>query len=387
MHVTDAEEPAFERVQRNALLVGGLSLAACVAGAFFDSAQFFRSYLVAYLFCLGLALGSLGVMLLHNLVGGRWGALIRQILRAAMGTLPLMAILVIPLILGIPALYIWARPAEVAHDALLQHKQSYLNVPFFVIRTILYFCIWIGLSFLLNRRRGPEYEPREQSRARMISAPGLILFSFTVTFAAVDWVMSLEPHWFSTIYGAILLVGQTLSALSFSVILLTWMATRKPFVGVVRPELFHDLGNLIFAFTVLWAYTSVSQLIIIWSGNIPEETPWYIRRSNNGWQFISAALALFHFAVPFFILLSRRIKRRNVLLARVAAWMMFMRLVDLFYWIQPSFSNKSFSLHWMDLLAPVGLGGIWLWLFILLYRRGPLLNVDDPRLLPEGAHH
>jgi hypothetical protein len=387
MNPAQAIKVSFDRVQRMAILVAVLGLGACILAAFFDSAQFFRSYLLAYVFCLGLALGSLGINLLHNVVGGRWGALIKRILNAAMFTLPFMAVLVIPIFVGIPTLYHWSHPEAVQADPIMQHKSGYLNVPFFVIRTVIYFVVWIGLALLLRIRAGDMATDVEQGRARVISAPGLILFVFTVTFAGVDWIMSLEPHWYSTMYGAILLVGQTLSAFCFSVIILWWLSDREPFAGVLKPEHYHDLGNLIFAFTVLWAYTAFSQFLIIWYGNIPDETPWYIRRTNNGWRNVAILLIVFHFAVPFFILLHRYVKRRGRLLARVAALIIMVRLLDLFYWIAPPFHPTNFGLHWMDIAAPIGLGGVWLWLFLSQFKRGPLVNLQDPRLQPQGGHH
>ncbi|HUS05269.1 MAG TPA: hypothetical protein VMZ52_03180 [Bryobacteraceae bacterium] len=387
MNPAQAVAVSFDRVQRMAILVAVLALGSCILAAFFDATQFFRSYLLAYLFCLGMALGSLGINLLHNVVGGRWGALIKRILNAGMATLPFMAILVLPVLAGIPTLYHWSHHEVVQADPVLQHKSGYLNVPFFIVRTVIYFIIWIGLAFLLKTRAGDGATHDQQSRGKVVSAPGLIIFVFTVTFAGVDWVMSLEPHWYSTMYGGILLVGQTLSAFCFSVIILWWLSDREPFAGLLKPEHYHDLGNLIFAFTVLWAYTSFSQFLIIWSGNIPEETPWYIRRTNNGWQVVSVVLIVFHFAVPFFILLSRYVKRRGRLLARVAAAIIFVRLVDLFYWIEPPFHQTTFGLHWMDIAAPLGLGGVWLWLFLFQLKRGPLVNLQDARLQVHGVHH
>lgn len=391
MTQAEVREFSVDRLQRSALLVGIVALAIVAIGGLFNAPQFFRSYLLAFVFCLGPALGSLGITMLHNVVGGRWGALIKRFLAAGARTLPFMAILVLPIIipvlLGMSNLYHWTDPHVIEHDAVLAGKRSYLNVPFFTLRTLLYFAIWIGFTMLLARKTADDADPVEQNRAKTISAPGLIVFAFTVTFAGVDWIMSLEPHWFSTMYGAILLVGQALSTLAFSVLILTWLSRREPFAGLLRPEHFHDIGSLIFAFTVLWAYTSFSQFLIIWSGNIPEETPWYIRRSNNGWQIVAAILMLFHFAVPFFILLNRFIKRRAALLSRVCIFLIFMRLVDLFYWIEPAFHDKNFGFHWMDLLAPIGLGGIWLWVFLWQLKQAPLVNLHDPRLQVQGAHH
>jgi len=377
----------LNRLQGAALLAGVVGLGLCAFGAFLDSAQFYRSYLLAYLFWVSFALGSLGITMLHNMVGGKWGVVIKRFLDSGMRTLPLMALLVIPILMGIPALYHWSHADVVKADEVLRHKEGYLNTQAFIARTAIYFLIWIGMAILLWRRSGTELEPRTQHQLKLISAPGLIVFAFTVTFAGVDWIMSLESHWFSTIYGAILLVGQALQTFALCVILLALLADRKPFAGLLQPSHFHDLGNLLLAFTVLWTYTSFSQFLIIWSGNIPEETPWYIRRTAGGWQFVAVVLTVFHFLVPFFVLLSRYVKRRGALLARLAGAIIFMRLVDLFFWIEPAFNERGFGLHWMHLAAPIGLGGIWIAFFIWNLKRGPLLNVHDPRIQPEGVHH
>jgi hypothetical protein len=376
-HLEMTADSGLDRVQRIAMVVAALGILACVVGVFLDPQQFFRSYLLAYVFWIGLALGSLGVVMLHNLVGGRWGVTIRSFIESGMRTLPLMAVLVIPILAGIPVLYHWVHPDPL--DAVLRFKQPYLNVPFFIGRTVFYFIVWIGLMLLLSKRRERE--------SRFISAPGIIIFVFTVTFAAVDWIMSLEPHWYSTIYGAILLVGQTLNVLAFSIILLFWLSKRGALGDIIGPEHFHDLGNLMLAFTVLWAYTSFSQYLIIWSGNIPEETTWYTRRSNNGWQIASVALIVFHFAVPFFVLLSRFVKRRGQLLARVAAWMILARLLDLFYWIVPTGHADHIGIHWLDIVAVIALGGIWITVFAWLLKKRPLIDLDDPRLVPQHGGH
>jgi hypothetical protein len=295
-----------------------------------------------------------------------------------------MAVMVIPILLGVPVLYEWSHHEVVAHDAVLRHKEGYLNPTSFIVRTVFYFAIWIGLSMLLARRSsiGPA-----SARLKGISAVGIIVFSFSVTFAAVDWIMSLEPHWFSTIYGAIFLVGQALQTLAFCTALLAFVSDREPFAGRVDPSWYHDLGNLLLAFTCLWAYTSFSQFLIIWSGNIPEETPWYLRRTAGGWQVVSVLLMVFHFGVPFAILLSRHVKRRGKLLARVCIAIIVMRFVDLVYWVEPATPRGVFPLGWLSFVALAGVGGVWLWMFLWQLEKGPLAYMEDPRLAPEGGHH
>jgi hypothetical protein len=374
----------LNRIQRMSLVIGVIALAGCALAAFLDSGAFFRSYLIAYVFWVSLALGSLGVVMLHNLVGGRWGAIIRRFLESGVKTLPLMALLVIPILLGIPALYEWSHHDVVAQDPVLRHKEAYLNPTAFIIRTAFYFAIWIGISILLARRSGIG---PASARLKAVSAVGIIIFVFSVTFAGVDWIMSLEPHWFSTIYGAIFLVGQVLQTLAFCTGMLVFVSDRAPLAGRVESSWYHDLGNLLLAFTCLWAYTSFSQFLIIWSGNIPEETPWYLRRTNGGWQILSVFLMVFHFAVPFAILLSRYVKRRGKLLARVCIAIIIVRFADLVYWIEPATEHGRFPLQWMSLIALAGIGGVWLWMFLRQLARGPLAYMDDPRLTAAGGHH
>jgi hypothetical protein len=366
--------------QKRSLFVGAFAAVVCLAAAWLDAAYFFRSWLLAFCFWISVALGCLGVLMLHNLVGGRWGALLRRFLESGSLTLPGMALLALPILIGIPWLYEWAHPEAVAHDHVLAHKAPYLNVPFFIARTILYFAIWIGLAFWLRGRAfspGPAPAP-----VRAISAPGVIVFVFSVTFAAVDWIMSLEPHWFSTMYGAIFVVGQALAALAAGTILVIALDQRT--APAVPAALRHDLGNMLLAFTCLWAYTSFSQFLIIWSGNIPEETPWYLRRVTDGWQAVSVFLILFHFFVPLAILLSRRAKRSAQWLAGVCWLILLVRLVDLLYWIEPSFEHHTWAqLLWVPLCL-TAIGGLWIWLFLYHLRRGPLVNQNDPRL--QEAH-
>ena len=372
----DFPQDRLASLQKRSLAVGVLAAVLCVVAGWMDAAYFFRSWLLAFCFWISLALGCLGVLLLHNLVGGRWGALLRRFLESGSLTLPGMAVLSLPVLIGIPWLYEWAHPEVVANDHLLAHKAGYLNVPFFVARTAIYFAIWIGLALWLRARTfppGPAPGP-----VRAVSAPGIIIFVFSVTFAAVDWIMSLEPHWFSTIYGAIFAVGQVLAALAAGTILVILLDRRT---GSTVPAAWrHDLGNLLLAFTCLWAYTSFSQFLIIWSGNIPEETPWYLRRGTNGWQAVSVFLILFHFFVPLAILLSRRAKRSARALAAVCALILLVRLVDLVYWIEPSFEHHAWStLLWLPLCL-VAIGGLWIWLFLHYLGPGSIVYADDPRL-------
>lgn len=371
------------RARRACLGAGVIGLAVAGAGGLVDPVQFFRSYLVAYLFFVGIPLGALGLVSLNHVTGGRWGVVIRRVCESAMRTLPLLLVLFLPLLFGLTYLYEWARPEAVAHDALLQHKHLYLNVPFFIVRLGLYFAVWLIVTRYLVRwshEQDATGDPDVVRRLQFLGRGGLLLYSLTMTFAAVDWAMSLEPHWYSTIYGILIIGGQVLTAFVFVIPVLVLIADREPFVGYVTAEQFHDLGKLMLAFVMLYAYFAFSQFLIVWSGNLPEETPWYLARLKGGWQYIAVAVVLLQFALPFVILLSRNLKRNARRLAAVALIVLLSRLLDLFWLITPAFSPAQFSIHWMDVAAVIGVGGVWSSFFLWRLRGQPLLPLRDPAL-------
>ncbi len=371
------------RLSSRARIVGGAALMLCVFGAFVSPDQFLRSYLVGYMLVLGVVLGSLAILMLHQLTGGAWGLVIRRILEAAVRTVPLMALLFLPLALGVGRLYKWADPALVSGDPLLRIKSAYLNVPFFMGRAVLYFAAWYLLASLMNKYSAEQDAAGANPAAeklQKLAGPGLLVYGGTVTFAAIDWIMSLDPHWFSTIFGILVMGGQAVSALAFVIVITVFLARRKPMCDVITPAHLHDLGKLMFAFVMLWAYFSFSQLLIIWSANLPEEIPWYLRRFNHGWQWVGLAIIVFHFALPFVLLLSRDIKRDNRRLTSIALWLLVMRCVDLFFLVAPEFSKDSFAFHWLDPMAPIGLGGVWLSSFLLQLKKRALMPVHDPHL-------
>ena len=378
----------LERLQKTGLLVGGLFLLALAAGFALDRAQFFRSYLLGFLFWVGIGVGCLGLAMLNHLTGGLWGLVPRRFHEAAARTLPVMGLLFIPVVLGASSIYVWARPEVVAADAMLQKKALYLNLPFFTARASFYFAVWGLLAWRVSswsRRQDGGADPGRAARLRGVSAVGLVLLSLTTTFAAVDWGMSLAPHWFSTIYGVLFIVGWTLSALAFTIILLSRLAGEEPFTRALQPVTVHDLGKLLLAFTMLWAYVNFSQFLIIWSGNISEETPFYLRRLHGGWQVVAVALLVFHFALPFALLLSRPLKRSARALGAVAALMLAMQLVDLYWLIGPDLvghghEHAPLRVHWMDLAAVLGLGGLWLHLFAREARSAPVLPEGEPEV-------
>jgi hypothetical protein len=373
------------RWQRNSLLVGVAGLLLAIVAFGIDREQFLRSYLFAYLYWTGMALGCLAILLMHHVVGGKWGMLIRRLCEAGARTLPLMALLLLPVVFGMATLYPWARP-EAAQDANIQSKAAYLNARFFIIRAIIYFAIWFLYSRLLSNWSNDldrTRDPRLISKMRAISAPGLVVLTFTTTFAFIDWIMSLEPHWFSTIYGAMFMIGEMLESFAFVIALMLILSKASPLREYVTPQHIHDLGNMMFAFMVLWAYLSFSQFIIIWAGNLPEEIPWYVSRLRGGWGWVAMTLVVFHFAVPFALLLMRGVKRHADRLFRVCLLLIAIRLVDVYWITEPAFYGQHLRIHWMDFVTPLAVGGLWLTVFFWQLKSQPLVPVGDPRL--QGA--
>jgi hypothetical protein len=380
-HVTaDELLPELRTLQRRLLVGGGVGAAVCALGAFIDPAQFFRSYLTAYLLPLSVTLGALALGMVHQISGGAWGDVIRRPLGAATRTLPLLTVLFVPIVAGMAYLYPWTDAAAVARDPALQWKQPYLNIPFFLVRAALYFAAWNAVVFFLNKwslQQDAAGDP-QSDRQMQLACGGLLVYGLTVTFAAFDWVMSIEPHWFSTIFGVLIIGGQGLSAMAFAIVALNWLTRRPPLDALVTANHFHDLGNLLLAFTMLWAYFGFSQYLIIWSGNLPEETEWYIHRSAHGWQFVALALVAFHFAMPFVLLLLRTVKRQGHTLARIAAAILVMRYVDLYWLTAPAFHAEGIYLHWLDILLPASLSALWLGVFVYQLRSRALLPLHDP---------
>ena len=383
-----AETPlGLERLQQRALVVGMVALGACAAGGLANPADFFRAYLIGYLYCLGIALGSLVILMLHYLSGGAWGLVLRRVLESATRTLPLLAVLFLPVWVGVRDVYLWAAPVTPEDDPL-RHARAYLNVPFFRVRALIYFGAWLGCAYIFNkwsRERDARPDPNPR-RFRLLAGPGLALYGLTVTFAAIDWAMSLEPHWYSTIYPAGFGVGQVLSAFAFGIAAAVCLRRREPFARLVTPANLNDLGNLMLAFVMLWAYMAFSQFLLIWSANIREEVPWYLAREHGAWAAVAIGLIALHFALPFVLLLSRRVKRDPRLIGEVAAVILVMRLVDLLWLLVPGFHRPGFALRWLDLVAPIGFGAIWLSAFLGQLRARPLVPQNDPAVEEALAH-
>jgi hypothetical protein len=391
----DVAIPELKGLQQRLLIAGGVGAVISVLGFLLNSRQFFQSYLMAYMLWLGVTLGCLALGMVHQLSGGAWGVLIRRPIGAAARVIPLMTVLFLPIALGVMRIYPWTNADLVAHDEALQHKQLYLNVPFFLTRAAIYFLAWNTLSYFLNRwslEQDRTGDPRIARRMQALSGGGLVVYGLTITFASFDWLMSLEPHWYSTIYGVLILGGQGLSSLAFLIIVLVWLSRRPPLDQIVVPAHFHDLGNLMLAFVMLWAYFSFSQYLIIWAGNLPAEIGWYLHRMQTGWRPVAVVLMLFHFALPFVVLLSRTVKRQGRLLVRVAIAVLVVRLVDLWWLIGPEFHTDGIAVSWMDAWIPLGMGAIWLAAFIYQLRGRAILPIHDPefdetlgRIIERGA--
>jgi hypothetical protein len=373
--------PVAHTIQTQALFVGLVGALACVAGAFLSPENFYSAYLEAFVFWLGLSLGCMAVLMLHHLVGGGWSIVIRRILESAMMTLPLMAVLFLPILLHLPRLYFWAREG-ITDPKMVEITHSYLNFNGILIRYIFYFAVWIGMGYFLNRWSTEQDTITGQStlRFRALSAIGLVIYSLTFSFAIIDWVMSLQARWISTIYGLIFVASQALSAFCFCVVIETILSKRKPVSDYLTDTEIHDHGKFMLAFVMVWTYFNFSQWLIIWAGNLPEEIPWYVRRMNGGWEYVGLLLVVFQFAVPFALLLSRQLKREARTLVRLAAWILVMRVVDTFWHIEPA-SHLTFHLSWTHFAAILGIGGLWLAYFFHNLRSRPLLPVHAPQTL------
>ena len=382
---------SVDRLQQRALVAGIVGFVLIAIGYVRTPDQFYHSYLIAFMFVLGLSVGSLGLLMLQHLTGGHWGIVIRRPLEAATLSLPFVAVLFLPIALGMKYLYKeWLEAPKTGEGALSHLQQSYLTTNAFLVRAVIYFVIWLLLVFLFDRwsrRQDVDREDRALRRhIKMMAGPGIILYVFVMSFAAIDWVMSLSPHWASTIYGFLFVVGQLISAMSLMIAIVVLLSRSEPLAGVIQDRHLHDLGKLLLAFVMLWAYFGFSQLLIIWSGNLPEEISFYRTRLYGGWGVVAVIVLVFHFFVPFFLLLSRDLKRNARLLPKVAIWLIFMRLVDLFWLTRPEFTSNAMP-NWLDLAAPLALGGLWLYFFAFNLKRQPLLPLGDPKLEEAIEHH
>ena len=370
------------RAKTISLLIGAIGLTGCVIGWVTTPRDFFVAYLFGHFFFLGLSLGSLGLLMIHHLTGGLWGYAVRRFLESAVGNLPFLALLFTPIFFGLPYLYPWMNPSVVGASDALRQKQFYLNTPGFVIRTAIVFGIWIIIARLLltwSAEQDVTVSVEPTRKMRRLSGPGLVIYPLTMTFAAVDWLMSMEADWYSTMFPVLLCIGQILSALALVILLLAWAARSSPLSSLAGEETFHKLGNLLLAFTMMWAYLAFGQLLVIWSGNLPHEISWYLHRVNDGWRWIAIFIALFHFFVPFFVLLMRPAKRRRRVLASVAACVFIAHIVAVWWTIAPSIYSKQLYVSWIAVAAFLGVGGVWSAAFLRNLEKRRLVPMNDPR--------
>src|ERR1700730_17724104 len=390
------------KISQRSLIIGGLFGVLSLVLAFIRPDEFYRAYLLGFMCWLGVALGSMAIVMIRHLTGGGWGTVIRRILGAAMRTLPVLAILFIPIVIAVGQhrIYPWAMPLESIQDAHIREhlekhsfiKASYLNFSGFFIRAFLYFAIWNVLSFLLSKwskQTDHAGAPDNSGRFKAVAGPGLILYGFTISFAAIDWVMSLDPSWISTIFGLLILIGEVLSAMCFAVVVERILFNYKPMSEMLTPDFVHDHGKWMLTFIMVWAYFNYSQWLIIWAGNLPSEITYYMRRVNGGWGYVGLFIVIFHFAIPFGTLLSRPFKRNIRKLVWLAVWLMLMRYLDLFWIIEPNFST-TFQVTVADIVVPIAIGGFWLAYFFRNLGSLPLLPLYDPsagEVLHPQHHH
>jgi hypothetical protein len=374
------------RLQRLALAAGVVALVLCVLGVWLSPPQFFRAYLVAYLFFLSVAHGCFALLMVYHLTGGAWGFLIRNILESGMRTLPLLTVLFVPLAFGLGQLYLWADPEAVAASHELQHKRVYLNASFFLLRAGLYFALWLTVAYFLSSWSSAQErtgEPRFARKLMKLSGVGLVIYGITLFFATTDWIMSLQPGFRSTIMAPLFASGEILVGLACALVVLAWQVARPPLV--VAGEAVGDLGSLLFTFLIIWAYMTFFQFMLIWIANLRYDVLWYVTGDEPGLEWLARVIFLLHFAVPFFLLLMRPVKRDPRLLAILAGLLLVMHLIYLYYLILPLLPAAPLVEHWLDFVAPVGVGGLWLAYFLWGLKRQPLLPSHDPN--EEAAVH
>jgi hypothetical protein len=373
----------LNRIQLIGLVIGLIGLGLTAIGAFVQPSQFFFSYLYACIFWLGLSLGCFLLVMIHTLAGGRWGYPTRRFLEAGFMVLPLMLALFIPVFFGLHHLYPWARPADVAAEKVLRHRQAYENAWAYIIRACFCLGLWTFFSLLLRKwslQQDLTTDAAPTRKARTLSGPGIVIYGLLGTFAFVDWIMSLETHWYSTMYAVIIIIGQILVAYAFAVLLLTLFRNFQPLAQVVTRTQYHQLGNLLLAFVMFWTYVSFGQLLIVYSGDKPHEVDWYLHRIAGSWKWVVCALGLFHFFVPFYLLLFRTIKRHVLPLTTLAAMLFVAHIVAVYWLVMPAFHHEGLAVSWLDFTAPIGIGGVWLAFFLSRLKAAPLLPQQDPGL-------
>ena len=384
----DYQPPAsLARVQTAALVAAVVGIAACIVGLLLDPEQFYRSYLIGYVYWLAIGIACLGWTMVYHLTAGGWALVQRKTLEAGARTLPVLALLFVPFAFGMDSVWVWAGP-EAVHDELIQAKRGFLNVPFFWVRMAIYFGIWCFLAFFLSwqsKRQDETGDPSATVRMRTISGPGVVIFVMVASFFSWDTLMSLNPHWFSSLYGFYFVSSTALTGMLFMAVMGWYLAQRDPLSRVFKPKHFHDYGKLMLTLVMFWAYMALSQFLITWSGNVPEFTQWYFARNTGGWKPYTIFLVVFHFFVPFLMLLSASLKRRPERLVRVAVYLLVMRWIDLYWQAAPNF-HEHITIHWLDFATLIAVGGVWVFVFVWQLRQRSLIPINDPYLSEVLGH-
>jgi len=377
----------IQRAGRKAMLTALAAALLCALGAMWNRPQFFHSWLVAWVFFTGISCGALVIVMMHSLTGGAWGVAIQRLAESAMLTLPLMALLLVPILIGIHDDFPWSRADVLAAHPKWEHKHGYLNLPFFAARGFFYFSVLSVFAFFIRhwsiRQDNRDGDILPGKRKRALGAGGLVVYVLCMNFASTDWVMSLEPDWYSTIFVIVFMAGQFLTALALMTALLALWAGREPFRGLIETKHFHDLGNLLLTFVIFWIYVSFSQFLIIWSGNLPKEISWYLHRSAGGWKEVALFLMAFQFIVPLGLLLLRGMKRKRERLGAIATLIVAVNIVNVYWLIAPAFHPEGLRIHWLDFATLIAVGGFWTSVFLWFLNRQPLL----PLHLGEGLRH
>ena len=385
----------IEARRSRALVIGAGALLLCAVGFFLNRDQFFRAWLIGYMLWLGVALGSMGLMMIHHLSGGAWGMVVRRVWEASSRTLPLLTVLFIPVALGLNRLYPWTHSELMQTDEVLRHKSVYLNPTFFLARAAVYFIGWNLIAWRMTALSRAQDEGKIEATRSMqrLSGGGLVFLALSITFVGVDWFMSLNPDFYSTMFGFLFMNYLGLAGLAFTIIMAAYLRRTEPMSALFRPSHFADYGKLTLAFVMMWAYFQFSQYLLVYAANLKEEIPYVLTRIDGGWQYLAIFLVIFQFAVPFSLLLSRPLKRSPQRLVKVAVFLLIMRVIDTFMYVTPEFSaaganrwfvagehQSVFFVNWLDIVTPIAIGGIWFWMFFTQLRQRPLLPIGDPYL-------
>ncbi len=385
----------IEARRSRALVVGAAALLLCAVGFFLNRDQFFRAWLIGYMLWLGVALGSMGLMMIHHLSGGAWGMVVRRVWEASSRTLPLLTVLFIPVLLGLNRLYPWTHTELMQTDAVLRHKAIYLNPTFFLARAAIYFIGWNLIAWRMTAlsRAQDDGDVSATRSMQRLSGAGLVFLALSITFVGVDWFMSLNPDFYSTMFGFLFMNYLGLAGLAFTIVMATYLRKTEPMSALFRPSHFADYGKLTLAFVMMWAYFQFSQYLLVYAADLKEEIPYVLTRIDGGWQYLALFLLIFQFVVPFCLLLSRPLKRTPERLVKLAFWLLIVRVIDTFMYVTPEFSTAGanrwfvagehgsvFFVSWLDIVTPIAIGGIWFWMFFTQLRQRPLLPIGDPYL-------